>query len=85
MGFSDNVYYHEHWDCQGNCVVSPTPHYTSQRAPGVVQSLFAHEALVEHVAYTLGMEHDVVQVGHPPWLHAGPLRTRGSLPCREQC
>ena len=43
-------------------ITTPTPHYTSQRAPGVVQSIYAHECIVERVAHALGMSHEDVQL-----------------------
>jgi len=60
-GWSDNVYYTEHFTCTGDLFKTPTPHNTSMRAPGVIQSLYVHEAAVEHAAFSLGLPMHVVQ------------------------
>jgi len=61
VGFSDNVYYTAHYACKGSVVTSQRPHYTSQRAPGVIQSVYAHEVCIEQVAHALGLAHEEVQ------------------------
>eukprot|EP00656_Telonema_subtile_P051412 TRINITY_DN6900_c0_g1_i3.p1 TRINITY_DN6900_c0_g1~~TRINITY_DN6900_c0_g1_i3.p1 ORF type:complete len:674 (+),score=212.13 TRINITY_DN6900_c0_g1_i3:82-2103(+) len=59
--FSDNVYYAAKYECKATPITSATAHGTSQRAPGVLQSQFIHECVIERVAHTLGLPHHVVQ------------------------
>ncbi|KAK3289624.1 hypothetical protein CYMTET_2955 [Cymbomonas tetramitiformis] len=59
--FADNVYFTEHFEAKGNLYYTNTPLNTSQRAPGVVQSILAHETVLEHVAHELGLPMSQVQ------------------------
>lgn len=72
--FSDNVYYCPTYKCNGVPYTTHTPHRTSQRAPGVVQGITAHEVVLEHVGRQLGIpfediqERNFYQVGQvTPW------------------
>ncbi|KAK3254868.1 hypothetical protein CYMTET_35932, partial [Cymbomonas tetramitiformis] len=69
--FADNVYFTEHFEAKGNLYYTNTPLNTSQRAPGVVQSILAHETVLEHVAHELGLPMSQVQ-----WTAGGEEESR---------
>jgi xanthine dehydrogenase/oxidase len=54
IGLADNVYYTENWDFAANPVSTNTPSNTPMRAPGSVQSIHAHETIIDNVSYVLG-------------------------------
>ena len=59
--FSDNVYYAPKYKCACTPITSATVHGTSQRAPGVVQSQFVHECVMERIARSVGQPHATVR------------------------
>lgn len=69
VAFSDNAYYTQHYEAVGQPYLTDIHPNTAQRAPGVVQSILAHEAVMEHVAQTLGLPMDAVQVRRMKRLH----------------
>jgi len=72
--WSDNTFFCPSFKCNGVPYTTHTPHRTSQRAPGVVQSITAINVVCEHVARSLGlamedvMEQNFYTVGKTtPW------------------
>lgn len=77
VAFSDNAYHTPHYEVVGQPYLSDIHPNAATRAPGVVQSILAHEVVIEHVAKTVGLPMEVVQVGPsgPVWrtLKARPV------------
>lgn len=61
MNWADNAYYLPNYSALATLCYTNTPARTSMRAPGVVQSSFATEMVVERVAYELNLPLAVVQ------------------------
>jgi xanthine dehydrogenase molybdopterin-binding subunit B len=62
VAFSDNAYFTPHYKAVGRPFTADVAPNAAARAPGVVQSILAHEVVMEHVARSLGLPMDVVQV-----------------------
>eukprot|EP00873_Tetraselmis_striata_P029168 jgi/Tetstr1/449432/TSEL_036527.t1 len=61
VAFSDNAYHTPHYEVVGQPYLSDIHPNAATRAPGVVQSILAHEVVIEHVAKTVGLPMEVVQ------------------------
>jgi len=59
--FSDNTAYCPSFTCNGVPYTTHTVHRTSQRAPGVIQSVTSNLVVLEHIATTLGLPFESVQ------------------------
>lgn len=58
---SDNAYYFENFMVSGYACQTNLPTNTSMRAPGCLPAIFYVENMIEHVAYTLGMDPKIVR------------------------
>ena len=61
MNWADNAYYIPNYKALAKLAYTNTPGRTSMRAPGVVQSCFATEMVIERIAYELNIPVAVVQ------------------------
>lgn len=61
MNWADNAYYFPNYSAKATFAFTNTPSRTSMRAPGVVQSCFATEMVIERVAYELNLPVTLVQ------------------------
>ncbi|CAE8706406.1 unnamed protein product [Polarella glacialis] len=61
VNFSDNAFYTPNFKCNSTAYKSHTVPRTSVRAPGVIQSITAHEVIMEHVSRSLGLDFEWVQ------------------------
>ena len=61
VGWADNCYYYNNFKVTTSNAVTNTPHSTSMRAPGCMQSILAAQVVMEHVAKTVGKDLDTVQ------------------------
>jgi len=59
--WADNCYKYQTFKVKVNSAPTDTPHSTSMRAPGCMQSILAAEVAMEHVAKTLNEPLEVVQ------------------------
>lgn len=66
VAFSDNAYHTKDFSCRALPLTANLHTMTSMRAPGVVQSILAHEVVMEHVARVVGLPMDEVQVHKEP-------------------
>lgn len=61
LGWSDNCYHWSNFSAKGQSVVSDTPHSTSMRAPGCMQSILAAEVIMEHISKVVGKDVDEIR------------------------
>lgn len=61
MNWADNAYYIPNYRATATLAFTNTPGRTSMRAPGVVQSCFATEMIVERIAYELNLPVTAIQ------------------------
>jgi len=61
VGFSDNVFFAPNYKCNSALYKTHTHSRTSQRAPGVVQSITAIQVIMEHISRNLGLPFETVQ------------------------
>lgn len=61
MNWADNAYYIPNYSASAQLCFTNTPPRTSMRAPGVVQTCFATEVVIERVAHELGLPTRTVQ------------------------
>lgn len=59
--WSDSCYFHENFRCVGSIYKTPRPNNTACRAPGVIQSIPAHEYVLQHIADNLGVCAEIVR------------------------
>ncbi|CAK0843101.1 unnamed protein product [Prorocentrum cordatum] len=61
IGFSDNAFYCPSFKCDGVPYMTHTMHRTSQRAPGVLQSICSMQVILEHISRSLKLPFELVQ------------------------
>jgi len=60
VGWADNCYFYNTFKVTTGSAVTNTPHSTSMRAPGCMQSILAAQVVIEHVAKSVGKDVDDV-------------------------